>query len=138
VRRAGGDLRHCSAGRLPGSGISGLARLADRRALADARGRHVFLARVLAEQQVVEDAACNRRRRASAPKPAFSTITASATVGASIGAAAMYSEWSRLCSSSLAALYFSFWRIADGLGRAGLAAAAVGAPAKTRARCLPG
>jgi CelD/BcsL family acetyltransferase involved in cellulose biosynthesis len=41
------------------------------------------------------------------PKPAFSTTTASTTVGASMGAAAMYSEWSRLCSSSLAALYFS-------------------------------
>ena len=37
------------------------------------------------------------------------TITASATVGASMGATAMYSEWSRWCSSSALALYFTFW-----------------------------
>jgi hypothetical protein len=43
----------------------GLARLADRRAgLADAGGRHVFFARVLVEQQVIED-----RGARSAPRP---------------------------------------------------------------------
>jgi pimeloyl-ACP methyl ester carboxylesterase len=47
-------------------------------------------------------------RRMAAPKPAFSTTTASAMVGASAGAKAMYSAWSRWCSSSLEALYLSF------------------------------
>ena len=37
----------------------------------------------------------------------FSNRGSSLLVGASSGAKAMYSEWSRLCSSSLAALYFS-------------------------------
>ena len=43
---------------------------------------------------------------AAAPKPAFSTITATAMDGSGSGAAAMYSEWSRLCSSSFDASYF--------------------------------
>jgi hypothetical protein len=40
---------------------------------------------------------------ATEPKPAFSTITARRR-GASAGAKAMYSEWSRWCSDRRAAL----------------------------------
>ena len=40
---------------------------------------------------------------AAEPKPAFSTMTATTMLGASIGAAAMYREWSRLRSSSFLA-----------------------------------
>ncbi len=45
---------------------------------------------------------------AAAPKPAFSTITATAMRGFSAGAKAANSEWSRWCSSSSLALYFTF------------------------------
>jgi hypothetical protein len=44
----------------------------------------------------------------AAPKPAFSTISASAIFGWSAGAKAVYSEWSRLRSSIAWWLYFSF------------------------------
>ena len=45
----------------------------------------------------------------AAPKPAFSTMSASAMRGSSAGAKAANSEWSRWCSSSALALYFTFW-----------------------------
>ena len=49
---------------------------------------------------------------AAAPKPAFSTITASAILGLSAGAKAMYSEWSRSRSAILLASYLTFLLIA--------------------------
>ena len=46
---------------------------------------------------------------ALAPKPPFSTSTATAMRGASAGAKAMNQAWSRSRSATFFSTYFSFW-----------------------------
>ena len=86
----------------------------------------------LAEQVVVE----HRRAigaAARAPKPAFSTIIASAIFGLSAGAKAMNSAWSRWRSATFDSSYFSFCLIAITCAVPVLPPLVYGAPLKARA-----